>query len=163
MTVLVDAFTVTATEPTEMLLYPLSVLVAAWVMLDVPVATPVTVNDWGVFQFDDVNTRLAGATVALSDALLVGVIVTLWVGCDSNLTVYVVVSPTSTERPVWLTATAAVSSSVMVKVTPDTDRPDTLVVNTIVSLPSSMSSLTIITVPVADFERAAISNADGRV
>ena len=65
----------------------MSVLVAAWVIAEVPTATPVTVKVFGVFQFAVVNVTDAGVTVALSVEALVGVTVTDAVGWESNTTV----------------------------------------------------------------------------
>ncbi|MCY4434553.1 MAG: hypothetical protein OXE45_12905, partial [bacterium] len=49
------AVTVTDTEATVSPLYCVSSLVAAWVIVEVPASTPVTVKVFGVFQFDGVN------------------------------------------------------------------------------------------------------------
>ena len=62
---------------------------------------------------------------------------------------------------VSLTVTPAVSSSVIVSVTPVTVRPLTVVVRMTVSLSSSMASLTIVTVPVPELWPTAMVKAEG--
>ena len=157
------AVTVAVTEETVSPLYCESVLVAAWVIVDVPASTPVTVNDCAVSQLAGVNVRDAGDTVALAVEPLVGVTVTFAVGLESNTTVYLTVAPSTTDTVVSLTVTPWVSSSVIVTVTPITVKPLTYVVKTMVSLPSSTLSLVVCTVPVAVLWPFAMVNAPGSV
>ena len=62
-------------------------LAALWVMLAVPVATPVTVNVWALFQFVVVKVRADGFTVATAVAPLVALTVTRLAGWLSSWTV----------------------------------------------------------------------------
>src|SRR5438876_898754 len=83
--------------------------------------TPVTVTVWGVFQFADVNVRLAGATVPSAVLLDEIPTETLAVGCELSTTVNVAVPPASVVvRPeVGETVTPAVSLSVLLTETSD--------------------------------------------
>ena len=81
--VLVDAFTVTATSWTVRLdEYLESEPESAWLTVDAPVATPLTVNVWGLLQLLAVKESDAGSTVALVVTLEVGVSVTPAVGSE---------------------------------------------------------------------------------
>ena len=73
------------------------------------------------------------------------------------------VAPTSTLRAVWLSVTPAVSSSVIVSVTPVTVKPVPDADKMMVSLSSSRSSSVICTVPVPVLWPCAMVNAEGSV
>ena len=86
----------------------MSSLVALWVMLVAPAATPVTVTVWAVFQLPVVNVT-APATVALVSSELVGVTVTAADGLVSSTTSYSARSPSTTVTDESRTDTPGVS------------------------------------------------------
>ncbi|MCY4434554.1 MAG: hypothetical protein OXE45_12910 [bacterium] len=156
------AVTVAVTEATVSPLYCVSSLVAAWVIVDVPASTPVTVNFFATSQLAGVNVT-APDTVAFAVVPEVAVTTTFAVGFESKTTVYSAVAPSATDTDDLLTVTPWVSSSVIVNVTPVTVKPVPDADKMTVSLPSSKSSSVICTVPVAALSPAAISNAAGSV
>ena len=87
--------------------------------------TPLTVTVWAIFQFNEVNVRLEADTVPSAVLLLLIGIVTFASGLLVSATVKLEVPPASVvvNPEVGPTAMPAVSSSVLLTLTPAAFRP----------------------------------------